>query len=952
MTVRTKTALLATLLALLVVLPPLTAQEKVRLDQLRALPPGARMPADPAVVTGTLANGLRYYIRVNRQPANRAELRLVVNAGSILEDDDQQGLAHFVEHMAFNGTTHFAKQEIVTFMQSIGMRMGPSVNATTGFDETVYMLQIPTDKAEVMDKSFLILEDWAHNLSFDPAEIDKERGVITEEWRLGRGAAARMRDQQLPVLLEGARYAQRLPIGKKAVIDTFKHERLKAFYTDWYRPDLMAVIAVGDFDAGAVEALLQKHFGTLANPAAERPRPIYSVPEDPETQFPIATDKETPTTSVAVYNKLAGRDPSTVAAFRQLLVERLYTGMFNRRMSELAQKPDPPFVSGGAGRGTLVRGLQAASLSALVKDDGIERGLEGLLVEANRVARFGFTGTEFDRQKKDMLRLYERQYAERDKLESSALASRYVANFTDRQPIPSVDDEYGLCQRFLPEITLAEVNALAKDWTGNRNRVVMVAAPQKEGLVPPDAARLSAAVARAATQEVTAYVDTVANAALIDKLPAPAKIVKTTAVDAVGVTEWELSNGARVVIEPTTNKQDEVVFRATSFGGTSLASDADFPTAEAAAQIVGASGLGQFSAIQLRNLLAGKVASVRPIITETEQGMAGGASAKDMETLFQLIHLSFTAPRLDPPVYSMLTTQLKTMLKNQSATPAFAFSSAMQAALSQGHPRYRPMTAETVDAWVPDKALAFYKARFADAGGFTFVFVGSFTPETIRPLVEQYLASLPSAGRRESWKDVGMRRPTGVIEQTVTKGLEPQSRVGIVFSGPFQYDQAHRVTIRALGSVLQTRLRDMIREELGGTYTISASPSVSKVPIGRYDFSIAFGCSPQRTEELVKAVFKDIEALQANGPTETQVNDAREALLREFETNVKDNSYLVTQLLYGYQFGEDVKTVFSLPESYKQLTGAAIQDAARAYLQRDNFVRVTLMPETAGTTAK
>jgi zinc protease len=948
MTVRAKTALFVIVAALLASLPATRAQETAAGDQARALSLTAPVPADPDVATGTLPNGLRYYIRANRQPANRAELRLAVNAGSILEEDDQQGLAHFVEHMSFNGTAHFPKQEIVAFMQSIGMRFGPSVNAATSFDDTVYMLQIPTDKPEVMDTSLLILEDWAHNVTFDPVEIDKERGVITEEWRLGRGAAARMRDQQLPVLLKGSRYADRLPIGKKSVIDTFKPERLKQFYTDWYRPDLMAVIAVGDFDKAAVEALVKKHFGALPTAAAPKPRPKYDVPAQPGTSFSVASDKETPTTSVAIYNKLGDRDPSTVSAYRQSLVERLYTGMFNRRTSELTQKPDPPFVSGGAGRGSFVHGMQAATLSALVKEDGIERGIEGLLVEANRVATFGFTLTELDRQKKDMLRAYERQYTEREKQESSILAGRYVANFTERQPMPSEAGEYALVQRFLPEITLQEVNALSKDWMGERNRVVMVAGPQKPGLVLPDETKLAAAIARAGTKDVTAYVDTVATAALIDKAPVPGRIVTSTTLEGVGITEWGLSNGARVVIKPTTNKQDEVVFRAFSFGGTSLASDADFPAVDAAAQIVGSSGIGQFSAIQLRNLLAGKVASTRPSISETEQGLSGGGSAKDLETIFQLIYLGFTAPRVDPAVYSMLTTQMKTVLKNQAATPAYAFSTTMQTTLSQDHPRYKPLSAELVDAWNADKALAFYKERFGDASGFTFVFVGSFTPETIKPLVEQYLASLPSAGRKDTWKDVGMRRPAGVVEKTVTKGMEPQSRVGIVFSGPFQYDQAHRVAIRALGSVLEARLRDIVREELGGTYGISASPSYVKVPVSRYDFSIAFGCSPQRTDELVKAVFKDIEALQANGPTEKQVSDAREAFLREYETSVKDNSYLLTQILFRYQYGEDVKAVFTMPDHYKQLTPAAVQDAARTYLKKDNFVRVTLLPEATG----
>lgn len=953
MKLRARLGVLVALSVFLVALPVSRAQEKAASDAARSAQPlTSPVPADPAVLTGTLPNGIRYYVRVNKQPANRAELRLAVNAGSVLEDNDQQGLAHFTEHMAFNGTAHFAKQEIVSFMESIGMRFGSNLNAGTSFDQTIYMLQVPTDKPEQMAKAFLVLEDWAHALSFDPVEIDKERGVIVEEWRLGRGASARMRDKQLPVLLKGSRYAERLPIGKKEIIEHFTHDQLKRFYKDWYRPDLMAVVAVGDFDRAAVEGLIKKHFGAIPKAAKPRLRPSFVVPEQPDTAYTIATDKEAPTASVAVYNRLPPRDPSTVGAFRQDLVERLYTGMFNRRTSELTQKPDPPFVSGAAMRGSYVRGMQAAALGATVKEDGIERGLETLLVEARRVSQFGFTATELDRQKKEMLRSYERQYAERDKQESYVLASRYVANYTDKEPFPSPGDAYALCQRFLPEITLAEVNALSKDWMSARNRVVLVSAPQKDGLIVPDEQKLAAAIGRAGGQPVTAYVDTVANAALMDQLPAPGKILKTTTKEEFGLTEWELSNGVRVVLMPTTYKQDEVVFRATSPGGTSLASDQDFFTADAAAQIVGASGVGEFSSIQLRNLLAGKVATVSPGITETDEVMAGAGSMKDLETLFQLIHLRFTAPRVDPAIFSMLSNQLQTAYKNQMATPAYAFNAALQAAPTQDHPRYRPLTPEIIAGWNADKALAFYKDRFGDAGDFTFVFGGAFTNDAIRPLVERYLASLPSGGRKETWKDVGMRRPTGVIEKTVVKGMEPQGRVALTFTGPFAYDQQHRVIIRALGSLLDARLRESLREELGGTYGVSVSPTYAKFPLGTYAFSIAWGCNPQRIDELVKAVYKEIDALQAAGPTEKQLNDVREILSREFETSRKQDAYLVAQVYLRYQSGEDVKSLFDIPEYYKQLSVAAIQEAARTYLRKDNVVKVVLLPETAAAGVK
>ncbi len=529
MTTRRRLAQLALLgLVLLPMLTTVSAQQPAAASDAGTIALTAALPSDPQVTTGTFANGLRYYVRVNKKPENRAELRLVVNVGSIVEDDDQQGLAHMVEHMAFNGTAHFPKQAIVSFMESIGMRFGPSVNAFTSFDETVYMLQVPTDKPEAVDKSFLILEDWAHNLTFDPKEIDKERGVIVEEWRLGRGASARMQDKQFPILFKGSRYADRLPIGKKEIIDTFKHDRLKAFYADWYRPDLMAVIAVGDFDKAAIEGLIKKHFAALPQRKNARPRPSFPVPDHADTYYTVARDKEATMSTVSVYTMLPLRDPTTAGAYRQQIVEQLFSGMLNRRFQELAQKEDPPFIGAGGGRGAIVRTKEMAVLNAMVKEAGIERGLDALVVEADRVARFGFTATELDRQKRDVLRQMERAFAERDKQESVSLASEYVRNFTQREPFPGIAYEYELYQRFAPGITLEEINALGKTWMGDTSRVVMAQAPEKEGVAAPDETKLAAIIAAAREKPTAAYVDTVAGLTLMDKAPEPGTIVKTT----------------------------------------------------------------------------------------------------------------------------------------------------------------------------------------------------------------------------------------------------------------------------------------------------------------------------------------------------------------------------------------------------------------------------------------
>ncbi|HEY6659729.1 MAG TPA: pitrilysin family protein, partial [Pyrinomonadaceae bacterium] len=616
------------------------------------------MPVDPQITIGTFKNGLRYYIRANKKPDKRAELRLVVKAGSILEDDDQRGLAHLVEHMAFNGTKNFPKHELIEFIESLGMRFGADLNAYTSFDETVYMLQIPTDKPEAMDRAFQVLEDWAHNVSFEAAEIEKERGVVLEEWRSGRGAGMRNVEKLFPVMFKGSRYANRLPIGTPEIIQNGKPERIKQFYTDWYRPDLMAVVAVGDFDKAAIEKLITSHFGSLPAATSPRPRQVYDVPDRTETGYAINTDKETTTTSIEVDTLLPARPQGSIGMYRQEIVDRLFSGMLNARFSELAQKPDTPFVFGFSGRGRfLARTKDVASLNALVKEGNVERSLRVLLDEAERVARFGFTETELARQKANVLRSYERLALEKENTMSAMRAAEYIRNFLIDENLPSLDDEYAFHQRFLPEITLAEINKLAREWfpVSSQNRLVVVTAPQKAGLAIPDEAKL-AAIIKAPSAELKAYADTVGSAVLLESMPTPGKIVNTKTDDKAGLTIWELANGVKVVLKPTTFRADEILFRAASPGGTSLASDADYIPASTASQVITAGGIAKFSAIDLGKMLTGKVASATPFIGELEEGLSGSSSRKDLETMFQLIYLRFTQPRADANAFAVQST--------------------------------------------------------------------------------------------------------------------------------------------------------------------------------------------------------------------------------------------------------------------------------------------------------
>jgi zinc protease len=921
---------------------PLAGQET-------GLDPNAPLPTDPAVRIGTLENGLRYYIRENREPRDRAELRLVVKAGSVLEDEDQLGLAHFVEHMAFNGTEHFEKQELVDYLERIGMRFGADINAYTSFDETVYRLTVPTDSADLVATAFQILEDWAHLQSFDPEEIDKERGVVIEEWRLGRGAGARMRDKQLPILFKGSRYAERLPIGKKEVLESFDHETLKRFYRDWYRPDLMAVIAVGDFDAAAIEELIRDHFGKLTNPESPRERPTYPVPDHDETLFAIATDPEATTSSVSVYWKQPLRDQGTVAAYRQSLVEALYNRMLNTRLFELTQEADPPFLGAFSGQGRFIGAKEFYILGAGVRDDGIERGLEAVLTEAERVKRFGFTESELERQKKDLLREVEQAYAEREKTESRVYAQEYIRHFLWDEPIPGIEREFELHKQLLPGIRLDEVNRLAKEWIVDGNRVIVVSAPEKEGVEVPGEEDLAALFNAVAGTEVTAYEDTMADAPLVSEVPPPGRVVASEKIDEIGVWRWELSNGVRVLLKPTDFKDDEILIRAWSPGGTSLAPDSIYIAAATAATVVSQGGVGEFSLVDLQKALAGKAVRVSPFIASLGEGLAGSVSPSDVKTLFQLVYLYFTAPRKDEDAYLSFKSRIQAFLKNRSADPIAAYRDTLTVTLTQHHFRTRPPTLELYDEMDLDESFAFYRDRFADAGDFVFVIVGAFDPDSLRPLVETYLGGLPSSGRRESWRDEGIRPPTGVIEKVVRRGIEPKSQTQIVFTGPFEWTRGNRYLIRSLANVLRIRLREVLREDMGGTYGVGVSGIGERDPRPEYTFRISFGSAPDRLEELTAVVFQQIDSLKRVGPTPDEVDKVKEMQRRDRETQLRQNSYWLSQLIVAERYGLDPRNILTYEELIESLTPEAIREAANRYLPTDNYVRVSLYPEQAET---
>jgi zinc protease len=904
------------------------------------------LPRDPHVVVGTLPNGLRYYIRKNAKPEKRAELRLVVNAGSILEDDDQRGLAHFLEHMAFNGTARFPKNQLVSYLESVGMRFGADINASTSFDETIYELQLPTDSAHIVAKGIDILEDWARSISLDTTEINKERGVVIEEWRLGRGADARMADKQLPILLKGSRYAERLPIGDKKTLETFSPAALSRFYADWYRPDLMAIVAVGDFDPAEIEQLIKSHLSDVPARPNERPRAKYGVPDQDSTLVAIATDKEAEYTTTSVFFKMPHRNSTTVGGYREDLTESLFSQMLNDRLDEIRQKPDAPFIGAGGDKSTFLGDRDAFTLTAVGPDGGVLRGLDAVLAEAMRVEQHGFTASELARAKQNLLRSYERTYAERDKRQSAALVGELVRNFLNKEAIPGIEYEYPLAQRLVPGITLAEVNRLAKEWMTDRNRVITVNAPEKAGVTVPNAAQLLAVFDSVAGRQLAAYDDGNASRPLVSRPPKPATIVATSRLPEVGVTNWTLSNGVKVIFKPTDFKADEVLILGTSPGGASMLSPTEFPKAREATTLVTEGGVGAFNQIDLQKALAGKAASASPGIGELTEQMFGRGSPKDLETVFQLMYLYFTSPRADSTAVLALKQRLRAALANRGVSPEEAFNDTLSVILTSHHPRSMPVSPATVDSLDLGASMRFYRDRFADASDFTFVIVGNFTVDSIKPLVVKWLGGLPATHRKETWKDIGVHLPEGVVKRDVKRGTEPKARTVIVFNGPFEWTRENRYALASLAEVLRMRLRDVLREELGGTYDVSASQSSERDPHPEFQFSIDFGSSPERADTLRAAVFREIERIRRDGPTADEIEKVREIQRRGEETEVRQNGFWLNALAAAARYGQDPRMILKRSELRASLTPALVRDIARKYLDESRYVQVRLLPES------
>ena len=893
---------------------------------------------------GTLSNGLTYYVLPHHKPEKRAQVWLAVNAGSTLEDENQRGLAHFCEHMAFNGTKRFPKAAIVDFVEKSGVRFGADLNAYTSFDETVYQLQVPTDRPELLDTAFTVLRDWAGDVSFDPQEVEKERGVVLEEWRLGRGAQSRLFDKQAPVVFNNSKYAERLPIGLPEIIKNAPRDTLYKFYKDWYRPDLMAVIAVGDFDVAAVEAKIKSEFGSLQNPQKERPRTVATVPPHDKTLVTIETDPEMPVTSVGVLTEMPHQPERTARDYRRTLGERVFNAMLNGRLDEVRRQQDAPFLRGGADASTVVRTMDAFSQQALVKEDRVQQGYTSLLEELLRVERYGFTPTEVERVKASILRSYQQIVAEYETQPSRNLTSEIVRNFLEDEAMAGPEAELALAQKFLPGYTVADLNRIGKELqTGSR--VVTVSGPPK--MLKPTAEAILATTRTVETSDIRPYDDGKDNGPLLPQVPAPVAVAKTTTIPELDVTEWTLPNGLRVIVKPTKFRNDDIRLSAFSPGGTSLASNADYDVAARfASSVVREGGVGTFDAVALRKSLAGKIVSVGPNIGELEESFGGSAAPADLETMFQLVYLYFTAPRKDAGAFATWQTREEEQTKNRRLSPEATFFDDMQAFQTQNNPRFRPVTPEMVRKVSLDKSFAFYKDRFADADDFTFVLVGNIDLGKTKALVETYLGSLPTKHRKESWHDVNVSFPPGVATKTVVKGSEPKSSVVLTFHGAETWTRDNENDMKMLSEVLGMRLREVLREDMGGVYGVSVSGALRRRPKQEFTLSVRFGCAPENVDKLVKAVFDEAKAIQDRGIGEDYIGKVKEIRKRTHETSLKDNGFWGSQLERAYFYGDDPKSI--LDSGADKISADRVKAAAKRYVTPKSYIEGVLKPESLG----
>jgi zinc protease len=918
----------------------ITAQAEIRL--------GDSIPVGPQVKVGKLANGLTYYIQRNARPEKKLELRLVVKAGSILEDPDQQGLAHFTEHMAFNGSAHFEKHELVSYLQSIGVKFGADLNAYTSFDETVYILPIPTDRKANVDKGFTVLEDWAHGLTMKDADIDKERGVVLEELRLGKGASDRMNKVLLPKMFNGSKYAQRLPIGQEAILKTFKPAAIRRFYNDWYRPDLMAVVAVGDIDPAEAEKMIRAHFARLKNPARERAREYAPIPARVDTEALVVTDKEAGGNALLIrYPVQLADDRDTFGDYREKLVEALFAGMLSGRLQELAQQANAPFIGGSSTMGRLTTRYQSYNAYAALGQGGAAPAIAALVQENERARRFGFSAAELERGKKDMMRNYERAYNERDKTDSSSYVAEYVRNFLEQESIPGIENEYNYVRELVPGISLDELNRYArKTIPVDSAKLVVYMGSSKAGTPAPTGAELLAYVAAAEKATVKAYDEKAVAANLMDKPPAAGSIVAEAVDPALGLTSLTLSNGVKVILKPTDFSNDQVMMSAIRFGGQTLFDDKDIFNARYANSIVATMGLKDFSPLDMQKVLAGKAASVGMGLGAYTDSVSGSAGSSDVETMLQLVYLKFAGVRRDEDLYKSYIDKQVEGARNLMSQPETVFRDAVLGAMYKDNPRIsRAPRPDDFSKLSLERSIAIYQQRFASAKGLTFILVGSFEIDKIKPLIATYLASLPTPDLPLAFRDVGVRPVSGVVKKEVHSGSEAKSIVSINFSGEAAFSQPALLRFHALLEVMNIRITEVLREKLSLIYGGGMSGGLNRIPYQNYTIGVSLPTGPSNVDKVIAATFAEIERIKEQGPSAADLDKVKQNWIQVHRNSMRENGYWLSHLQSSLLQGTDPASILDYEQRVAAVTLDEVKEAARRYFKLDNYVQVVLYPE-------
>lgn len=907
------------------------------------------LPTDPTVKIGKLKNGLTYYLKENKRPENRVEFRLAIKAGSILEDDDQQGLAHFTEHMLFNGTKNFEKNELIDFLQKMGLEFGGDLNAYTGFDETVYILPIPTDNPGNIDKALTVLSDWAHQATFNNEEIDKERGVVLEEWRTGLGAGERMRAQIWPVTLAGSRYAERLPIGKPEIIKNFKYEATKRFYKDWYRPDLMGIIAVGDFDVAEMEKMIEKNFGVIKGPKRTRERKYYSRPDFEGTKIAVASDEEATGNTISVEFITPGKSETKndLDAFRTGVMRGLYGRMMGQRLNELVQSEKPPFQFSFSNYGsTLGKDKLAYSIYVSIKDGKFEQGLKAAVSANERVRRYGFTKGELERAMASYRNGFERSLKEADKLESGRIVNQYVNHFLNGGNLLNASQRLQYLNEVLPTIKLEEINELVKGWIRDDNRTIEINAKASDAdKIPTEAILIDILDNAKNDQSIEPYTEEKLATNLMTSMPKAGKVLSESTNEKTGIIKLVLSNGVNVFIKPTDFKNDEVRLTAFSFGGASLYTPDEVITIQNIDQVVAQMGIGEFNLADLNKFMTGKTASISTGVGVYEETVSGFSSVKDLETFMQLLHLKFTTVRRDEKAFKSWLTRTKNLYANVTSSPDFQFQSEMMKIMFGGSPWLTFPTQENLDKIDFDRAIEVHKERFADANDFQFVFVGNVDMKTFKPLLEQYVASLPVKDTNESYKDIGLKLREGQIDENVYVGVDDKSQVRITISGDYDYNLENNGIMNAIAKLLRNKMNETLREEMGGVYGGGANVSQTGYPNPQFVFSINFPCKPENVDALTEAALNELEKIKSGDFSDEDLQKIITARKQNFDESIKQNGYWASMISSYLKNGDDLEGILKENERADAITKQAIIKAANQYLTNKNMIKVVKLPK-------